>query len=147
MKTPTKTTNSIQPKLKISTDLGSKIKLIVASAVAIWLIPFLVSIPMFNSNKELIINFFLFKAIMVIILAVVTWFSYNRLSGGNFFFQNNNALKVSGILVLTQVVLDLIILVGLFGTKIDMWAMTILPVYLIIPIIYFYRSSRETIQA
>jgi hypothetical protein len=146
MKTKT-SNNQVQPKLKISTDLVSKIKLIIASGIVIWLIPFLISIPIFSWSQQSQVNQIAFSVVMIIILAVLTWFSYNRLSSGNFFFQNNNALKVSGIILLTQIILDLIVLVGIFATKIDVWAVTILPVYLIIPIIYFFRSSRETIQA
>jgi hypothetical protein len=133
--------------LKISTSIQSNLKNIVATGFVIWLIPFLVSIPFFNSNKELVVNFYVFSFAMFVLLSVLTWIGYKRLDKANFFYRNQNAIKVSMILVAIQIILDMLILVGAFGTKIDVWAATVLPVYLIIPAIFIFRSKQSTLQA
>ena len=50
-----------------------------------WLVPFAVSLPFFSSTGELLINFWLFKSIMVVLLIVTAFLSlrwfYRKASG------------------------------------------------------------------
>jgi hypothetical protein len=44
-------------------------------SLAVWLVPFALSVPFFNTQGELIINLWLFKLIMVLVLTITTYFS------------------------------------------------------------------------
>ncbi len=151
MKNPITKKFSNYPKLKTSTSIQDNLKNIIPTAIIIWLIPFVLSVPLFillkiDSKVDFLttnLNYIVFKIIMLLILGLLSWAGFEKLNRGNFFYRNQNALLSGFIIFGIQAVLDLFILVGFLGQKFDFWSLTILPVYLIIPLIFWFRNSRQ----
>ena len=107
---------------------------IAVGGIVLWLVPFLVSIPFFSSDGELLIRQQVFGTIMSIVLAlsiaaVVIWF----------FEQKQEDYLRTGLLVgivwlIMNWVLDLIVLVSLFGMPFADYVTQLAGVYVVVPI-------------
>ena len=53
-------------------------KQLLITGITIWLVPFALSFLFYSPQSELLINYTLFKAIMLTSLVLVTWFMFQR---------------------------------------------------------------------
>jgi len=72
-----------------------------------WLVPFVVSLPFFGPDGQLLINFWLFKALMVVVLSLTAflalrWFYYRT----NLAVSPSQALLIGVGILLINVALD-----------------------------------------
>jgi len=86
-----------------------------------WLIPFVIAIPFFGQDGELTADIFTFKATMSLVYTIVSAFLVARIlqDVDSDFLQTGLLLGV--IWTGLNILLDLIVLVGLFGNELSMW--------------------------
>lgn len=108
--------------------------LLVGLGVLSWVIPFLVSVPLVSRTGEPVIDVITFKTVMLLVGAIVgavLFAYYVPQLDGNYL----TATVTAGIVwFVINVVLDVIVLVVLFGTPLDEWVVQTGARYLIIPI-------------
>jgi hypothetical protein len=93
-----------------------------------WIVPFVVSIFMVDPvTKEYLPNFTIFKAVMFVILAVVTYGLYTSLKKVQLL-----TIATPNTFLLVNILLDLFVLILAFQIPILVWVTTVLPVYLIV---------------
>ena len=93
-----------------------------------WVIPLAVSFLLFNPNtREYLPNYPVFKIIMAIVLFVVTYWLFMRLHTE----MKESKWKVSAVFLVTNIVLDLIVLVGVLAMSLSTWVLTVLPFYVV----------------
>ena len=99
-----------------------------------WLVPFVVSLPFFSADGELIIDIFLFKTIMIVVLGgfgTMMLVRFMRPIQQDFV---KAGLTAGLVWFAINIVLDLIVLVGLLGTPLPEWFVQTGLRYLVIPI-------------
>ena len=99
-----------------------------------WLVPFIVSLPFFLVEGELVIDIFLFKTIMLVVLGgfgTLMLVRFMRPIQQNFV---QAGLTAGLVWFAINTVLDLIVLVGLLGTPLPEWVVQTGLRYLVIPI-------------
>jgi hypothetical protein len=107
-------------------------KNVIGFSILAWLVPFVVSLFMVDPvTKEYLPNFTIFKIVMFLILAVVTYASYTSLKKKQLL-----TITAANTFLLVNVLFDLVVLVLAFQIPIFVWATTVLPMYLIV----FYGS-------
>lgn len=99
-----------------------------AGAFLTWFVPLLVSFGLYNPQTETYLPSFIgFKIIMLLLLAAMTFFTYRWIA-------RTEALRlaVPTSYLAANSVLDLIVLVALFGMAFGTWLLTVLPGYLVV---------------
>jgi hypothetical protein len=117
-------------------------KLTIIFAALSWFVPFFVSIFLIDPETKMpIIDPILFKVIMVVILAAITFYAYNKIKAkiGMYIQTANTFLAVN-------IVLDMAILVGLLGVPFVTWIATVLPVYILVFYGMYFIIKRHGIQ-
>jgi hypothetical protein len=116
-----------------------KISFTVALAVLVWLIPFVASIPFFNTSGVLVVNFWLFKLIMVLCLCLVTFFGFRLLHKK--LIENTILLSVYTIIINT--LLDILILIPIAKYSITDYILQIFSIYIIFIPVSIYFSKKQ----
>lgn len=103
--------------------------------ILLWLVPFVVSLFFFSSNGELAIDQLTFRTIMLLTLAFtltgLTWFYFKSITTD--FVKS--ALQLGLIWLVVNWVLDLLVLVAVFGNPLDEWLVATGARYVMIPIV------------
>jgi hypothetical protein len=105
----------------------------------LWLIPFLVSIFFYNQDGDLLVDFWVFKVAMVVVASVTSIFLFR------WYYKGKDIHPIKILIpevLLVNVVLDLIVLVGLLGMELSFWAISILPVYIVMIPLTIIISAR-----
>lgn len=105
----------------------------------VWIVPFIVSIPFFNSSGSLAVNFWLFKLIMVVVLSLVTFFGYKFLN--KMLIQNTFWLSILTVLINT--LLDVFILIPVAKYSFLDYILQILSIYVIFIPTSIYFSKKQ----
>jgi len=108
-------------------------------SILVWIVPFLVSIPFFNSSGSLVINFWLFKLIMVVFVILVTFFGYKFLNKK--LIQNTFWLSVLTVLINT--LLDVLILIPVAKYTARDYILQIFCIYIIFIPTAIYFSNKQ----
>ncbi|MDD1703057.1 MAG: hypothetical protein LUQ31_08785 [Methanoregula sp.] len=100
-----------------------------------WLVPFVVAIPFYGNGGRLLISTDLFKSLMIVVSAVtaallIIWFSRSVRSG-----YTREGIVTGIVWLFVNWVLDLIVLVGLLGMPLPVYAAQVGLRYLMIPAI------------
>jgi hypothetical protein len=99
-----------------------------------WIIPMFASFFLYNpQTREFLPNFFGFKIIMFVLLTAVTTAVMKKLLAKK---QEKRFISANTFLFV-NIVLDAIVLIGLFNTEFTLWCATILPVYVVV----FYSTE------
>jgi hypothetical protein len=94
-----------------------------------WLVPFVVSLFLVNpQTKEYYPNYIGFKLIMFVILSSITYLLMKKILAK----KHESKWKVANTFLLVNIIVDLALLVGLFGVTFVSWLTTILPVYIVV---------------
>ena len=97
-------------------------------ALLSWIIPFGVSIVMVDPvSKEYLPNFTVFKAVMFILLLTLSYFFYKRLK-----IQSLLDMPSVHTFLLSNILLDSLILLLVINLPFFLWVTTVLPIYLIV---------------
>jgi glucan phosphoethanolaminetransferase (alkaline phosphatase superfamily) len=107
----------------------------------IWLVPFVASIPFFSPEGVLQINFWLYKAVMAVVLLatcvlVFRWLYHRRPA------WRARAVWIGVGAAAVSVVLDLLTIVLLIGMPLPAYAAQVLPVYSLIVIVSAWIGAR-----
>ena len=108
-------------------EIISTNKKVIGFSLLTWVVPFAVSIFMVDPvTKEYLPNFTVFKVVMFLILAVVTYGLYVLLKKDQLL-----TITTTNTFLLVNILLDMVVLVLIFKIPILVWVTTVLPVYLI----------------
>ena len=100
-----------------------------------WLIPFVLSIPFFNQNGQLLVEHDLFKSVMIVtgsISGCYLMFRYFKLVDGDF-IMNGIVVGISWLAI--NIIFDTIILIPMMKVSFFSYLMSIGLGYLVIPVI------------
>ena len=98
------------------------------AALIIWIVPLAVSFGLYNPQTDVYIpNYWGFKLIMAALGGVTAWFCYRWLAR-----SQPLTIGVPNTVIAVNAVLDLLLLVMTFGMPLSNWALTILPIYLVV---------------
>lgn len=86
-----------------------------------WLIPFVIAIPFFNQDGELAADIFTFKATMSLVYSTVSAVLIARVLKDVQSDYLQTGIILGLIWTAINILLDLVILVGLFGNELSMW--------------------------
>lgn len=103
-------------------------KKVIGFSLLAWVVPFAVSMFMVDPvTKEYLPNFTVFKVVMFLILAAVTYGLYALL-------KKDLALTIAipNTFLLVNILLDAVVLILAFQIPIFVWVTTVLPMYLIV---------------
>lgn len=111
----------------------------------IWLIPFLAGFPFFDRTGKLLVNFWLFKSVMVIVLLISSYFLLH------WFYESNpnitNTLPMFLVIgfgiALLNIVLDFFTVVPLNKLTISKYFMQIGWVYVLIVLMSFFVGNHQ----
>jgi len=94
-----------------------------------WLIPFTTSIFLYNpETKQFLPSFEIFKIIMLMILNITTYIFYKKLKKDS---PETFNISIPNTFTLTNILLDLLVLIILLKMDITLWIWSVLPIYLI----------------
>jgi hypothetical protein len=112
---------------------------VLLASVLVWLVPFVLSIPFFGSSGNLLINFWLFKSIMILILVITTYFSFRFLVAAH----SSDWLYLSVFTIFVNIILDYFILIPVAKYSPSDYLLQIFSIYIVfIPLsIYFENKS------
>jgi hypothetical protein len=107
-------------------------------SVLIWVIPVVISFVFYDQTGKLTGNFWVFKIAMVLTLLTTIYFCFRK-----FYKTHSNWLQTSGIIIGVSLILDIIVLVGLFKMPFGDWLLQVFPLYLIcIPTINYLLAKK-----
>ncbi len=106
-------------------------------ALAVWLVPFVGTGPLIGTDGRPIVSFAVFKAVAVLLLLGVLLVMRRWAPMG---WRSSQAAV--GYVVIS-VLLDLIVLVAVIGMSWSAWALTVLPAYLLVPVVLLVRVPRH----
>lgn len=97
------------------------------SGFIIWLIPLLVSFGMYNQNGQLMVDYWIFKVVMVLVATITSVFTLRR-----YYKHFKSDWKFNSIVILgVNVLLDLIVLVGVLKMDWLFYLYSVVPVYIL----------------
>lgn len=105
---------------------------------AVWLVPFFGTTPLVRPDGSAAVPMGVFKLVavgwlLVVLLAVRRWSA-----------PAWRPSRAAAVYVLISVVFDLLVLVGQFRMPVVTWAMTVLPAYLLVPVVMLARTRSTT---
>lgn len=108
-----------------------------------WLVPLLVSFGLYNPKTGVYIpNYWVFKLMMAALAAVVCIATYRWIAR----IQHLSAMVPTAYLALNSI-LDLLLLVALFGMPFQDWLMTIFPIYVIVFFLIWLALKSAAVRA
>jgi hypothetical protein len=98
----------------------------ILKSILIWVIPMVIGFGFYDQTGKLTCNFWVFKIGMVLTLLTTIYFCFRK-----FYKTHSNWLQTSGIIIGVSLILDIIVLVGLFKMPFGDWLLQVVPLYLI----------------
>lgn len=102
-----------------------------ASILISWVVPLVVSFFFFDQKGQLVINFWLFKAIMVFVLGLVSFLLF-RFLAKKFTLNINQKIVLSLVAIAINIGLDLVTIVPLAGYKLSDYLVQVALIYVVV---------------
>jgi hypothetical protein len=124
-------------EIPLQATAGGQWRAMLWRAVVVWLVPFVGTGPLIGADGKPVVSFAVFKAVAVLLLIGVLLLMRRWPPLG--WRSAQTAIVYVGISVL----LDLIVLVAVLEMSWSVWALTVLPVYLVVPVMLRIRVPRR----
>jgi hypothetical protein len=111
----------------------------------IWLIPFLAGFPFFDRSGKLLVNFWLFKSVMIIVLLISSYFLLNWFYGNNLNITHSlpTFLLIGFGIAVLNIVLDFFTVVPLNKLTVPQYFIQIGWVYVLIIAMSVFVGNRQ----
>lgn len=128
--------------IKKSHMLAKNLHKLFLPALIIWLVPLFVSFFFFNQEGDLQINFWLFKAIMLVAGSATAFVVLSK----HYKKHTYPWLSSSLILLLYNILLDLILLIGVLGTPLGVYFSTTATLYVVFIPLSNYLAKKSIVK-
>jgi uncharacterized membrane protein len=110
----------------------------ILKSMLVWVIPMAIGFGFYDQTGKLTTNFWVFKITMVLTLLTITYLCFRK-----FYKTHSNWIQTSGIIIAINVILDIIVLVGLFKMPFGDWLFQVAPLYLIcVPAVNYLLAKK-----
>ena len=111
----------------------------------IWLIPFVLSFPFFSKEGELLISEIQFNVVMNFVFIVNFIFFLYRFIVKNKELQEKKIIQFGIIVFIMLIILDLIVLVGIFHYELLKFLTIIVPIYFLVIILCVFVDRMKAV--